>query len=220
MRAETTIRWAVERLKKQYFKKDPDEILNVWLFKDKTSYDKHVKLLFGSEPHTPFGYYSAADKALVMTIAPGGGTLVHEIVHPFMAANFPDCPAWFNEGLGSLYEQSGDDGKGKIVGKTNWRLAGLQKAIKDGKVGSFKTLTSANPFQFYQRDKGTNYAQARYLLYHLQERGLLQKYYDQFTANAKDDPHGFETLKKVLGEDDLDKWQKKWESWVMTLKFP
>jgi len=28
--------------------------------------------------------------------------LVHEIVHPFMRANFPECPAWFNEGLASL----------------------------------------------------------------------------------------------------------------------
>ena len=27
------------------------------------------------------------------------------MVHPFVEANFPDCPAWFNEGLGSLYEQ-------------------------------------------------------------------------------------------------------------------
>ena len=43
-----------------------------------------------------------------MNISTGGGTLVHEIVHPFVAANFPNCPAWFNEGLGSLYEQSGE----------------------------------------------------------------------------------------------------------------
>ena len=32
--------------------------------------------------------------------------LVHEMVHPFMDADFPACPAWFNEGLASLYEQS------------------------------------------------------------------------------------------------------------------
>ena len=43
-----------------------------------------------------------------MNIATGGGTLVHEIVHPFVEANFPGCPTWFNEGLGSLYEQSAE----------------------------------------------------------------------------------------------------------------
>ena len=41
-RAERTVKWAVERLKKSYFKKDPDEILDVWLFKDKASYEKHA----------------------------------------------------------------------------------------------------------------------------------------------------------------------------------
>ena len=27
------------------------------------------------------------------------GTLSHELVHPYMEANFPDVPSWFNEGL-------------------------------------------------------------------------------------------------------------------------
>jgi len=89
----------VEKLKKAYFTADPQEILDIWLFKDKTSYETHCKGLFGKTPDTPYGYFSAADKALVMNISTGGGTLVHEIVHPFVAANFPDCPAWFNEGL-------------------------------------------------------------------------------------------------------------------------
>ena len=41
---------------------------------------------------TPYGYYSAAHRALIMNIATGGGTLVHEIVHPFVRANFPQMP--------------------------------------------------------------------------------------------------------------------------------
>ena len=61
-----------------------------------------------------------ADNALVMNIATGGGTLVHEIVHPFMEANFPACPSWFNEGLGSLYEQSGAR-DGRIVRRRKGR---------------------------------------------------------------------------------------------------
>ncbi len=64
-----------------------------------------------------------------MDISTGGGTLVHEIVHPFIEANFPNCPPWLNEGLGSLYEQSGEV-QGRIHGFTNWRLHGLQADIK------------------------------------------------------------------------------------------
>lgn len=107
-RADGTIRWAVEKLKQDYFTEDPKEILDIWLFKDAASYTKHTRLLFNDTPTTPYGYYSHEDKALIMNIATGGGTLVHEIVHPFMEANFPECPSWLNEGLGSLYEQCGE----------------------------------------------------------------------------------------------------------------
>ncbi len=122
-----------------------------------------------------------------MNISTGGGTLVHEIVHPFMSANFPECPSWFNEGLASLYEQSSER-DGRIIGLTNWRLAGLQEAIREGTVPPFKTLCGTTTRQFYDQDKGTNYSQARYLCYHLQERGLLKLYYQTFRKNCETDP--------------------------------
>ena len=218
-RAESTVRWSVVRLKKQYFPKDPDEILTIWLFKDKASYRKHTREIFSDNPTTPFGYYSHTHRALIMNIATGGGTLVHEIVHPFMRANFPACPAWLNEGMGSLYEQSSSR-SGRIVGLTNWRLAGLQKAIKAGRVPSFKELTSTTERQFYNEDSGSNYAQARYLCYYLQEKDLLEKFYHQFHAAAKGDPSGYKTLQKVLGEKDMAAFKKTWEAWVLKLHFP
>ena len=135
-RSEDTVKWAVEKLKKAYFKQDPRQILDIWLFKDKESYETNCKRLFGKTPDTPYGYFSQQDGALVMNISTGGGTLVHEIVHPFVAANFPNCPAWFNEGLGSLYEQSGEL-DGEIHGYTNWRLPRLQEAIRNGNLPSF-----------------------------------------------------------------------------------
>lgn len=218
-RASGTVKWAVDRLKRDYFGKDPDQIIDIWLFKDKQSYEKHAKQLFGSRPHTPYGYYSSRHKALVMNISTGGGTLVHEIVHPFMAANFPKCPSWFNEGLASLYEQSRDN-SGQIWGSTNWRLRGLHGAIKDGRVPAFKTLCSTTAREFYDEDPGTNYSQARYLCYYLQEHGLLVKYYHAFRRNADADPTGYETLKRVLGERDMDAFKQKWEGYVAKLRFP
>jgi hypothetical protein len=212
-----TVKWAVEKLKQDYFEKDPAEILDVWLFKDEASYRKNARALFNDEPDTPYGYYSSAHKALVMNIETGGGTLVHEIVHPFVEANFPDCPAWFNEGLGSLYEQSGEQ-DGRIHGYTNWRLPGLQEAVRARAVPSFKALTSTDTRAFYDDDRGTNYAQARYLLYYLQERGLLVKFYKEFYANRKGDPTGYKTLQSVLGEPDMDAFQKKWEKFVLDLR--
>jgi hypothetical protein len=223
VRATKTVQWAVEALKREYFERDPEETIDIWLFKDKASYEKHTRELFQDRPTTPFGYYSPAHRALIMNISTGGGTLVHELVHPFMRANFPACPAWFNEGLASLYEQSGERA-GRIRGETNWRLAGLQEAIRAGRILSFKKLMAMNEREFYGEDAhshyGQFYAQARYLCYYLQEQGLLRKYYREYTANAKQDPTGFESLRTVLGEQDMDAFKKNWEAFVLKLGFP
>ena len=78
---------------------------------------------------------------------------------------------------------------------------------------------STNDREFYDGDS-TNYAQARYLCYWLQQNGLLQKYYQGFVANAKQDPEGIETLKELIGTDDLGKFQTAWEQEVLKLRFP
>jgi hypothetical protein len=215
---EQTVKWAVDHLKLDYFERDPDEIITIWLFQDDASYRQYAKSVFNDEPSTPYGYYAPAHRALIMNIATGSGTLVHEIVHPFVRANFPNCPAWLNEGLGSLYEQYGQR-DGHIVGKTNWRLAGLQRAIRAGDLPTFRELTATTNREFYEEHTGTNYAQARYLCYYLQEQGKLTSFYRDFVANQKNDPTGYKTLTKTLREDDMEAFQKKWEDYVMTLKF-
>lgn len=217
--ADHTVAWAVGHLKQQYFTKDPSEVLDVWLFKDADSYQHHATRLFGAAPTTPFGYYSRDDRALVMNIGTGGGTLVHEIVHPYIEANFPECPAWFNEGLGSLYEQAAER-DGQIVGLTNWRLEGLQQAIVARQVPSFHALTHTSTHEFYELDRGTNYAQARYLLYYLQERGLLSRYYREFATHVAEDASGYRSLERVLEERDMMAFQERWERFVLGLTFP
>lgn len=221
--AETTVRWAVLRLKQEYFISDPAETISIWLFKDEESYRKHAKLLFNDTPSTPYGYYSAAHHALVMNIATGGGTLVHELVHPFLHANFPACPAWFNEGLASLYEQSTEQA-GHIRGLPNWRLAGLQKAIQGDELIPFERLAALTELEFYggkdSPDYSRHYAQSRYLCLYLQEMGLLAKFYQTFKDNVKTDPTGYGTLKRVLGESDMEAFRKKWEKFVLELHYP
>jgi hypothetical protein len=217
-RTEQNVRWAVKMLKQSYFTKDPPGAIDVWLFKDKESYETNAKKLFGKTPDTPYGYFSSEHNALVMNISTGGGTLIHEIVHPYMAANFPACPSWFNEGLASLYEQCGEE-NGEIHGYTNWRLAGLQEAIRKEKVPAFEKLCSTTTEEFYNKDKGTNYAQARYLCYYLQQEGVLKTFYKKFRAASSNDPTGYETLQEVLGRKDMEEFQREWEKWVLKLKF-
>jgi hypothetical protein len=216
--SESTVRWATQRLRAQYFAADPKEIIDVWLLGSEASYEQMSIELCGEAPSTPYGYYSREHAALVMNIGTGGGTLVHEIVHPYMSTNFPACPSWFDEGLASLYEQSSEH-EGMIWGLTNWRLPSLQEAIRARSVPSTRALTESGDRPFYDEDPGTNYAHARYLCMWLQEHALLGDFYRAFVANAARDPSGFTTLRELVGADDMRAWDRAWQRWVLTLRF-
>ncbi|MCG3137028.1 MAG: hypothetical protein HJJLKODD_00869 [Phycisphaerae bacterium] len=213
---EGTIRWAVRMLQQDYFDKPPSDILTIYLFNGADSYQQHVQKLFNTTPDTPYGYYSARHQALVMNIATGGGTLVHEIVHPYMEANFPDCPAWFNEGMGSLFEQchERDD---HIVGLLNWRLAVLKSGIAAGDWVPLEKLLATSTTEFYDDPQGMHYAQARYLCYYLQEQGVLREFYRKFVAEAQRDPTGVATLCSVLNVENLQQAEEQWRKFIETL---
>jgi hypothetical protein len=214
--ATGTVRWAVRMLRQDFFATSPDRVLDIWLFRDAASYRKHARELFDDTPSSPFGYYSPAHGALIMNIATGTGTLVHEIVHPFVAADFPGCPSWMNEGLGSLFEQCGEAG-GHIVGHTNWRLDGLQEAIRDGRTPKLSALVATTTAEFYGDESRLHYSMARYLLYWLQQEGKLRAFYQAFRDGRAEDPTGARTLRAALGTE-LDEFQPGWERWVATLR--
>ena len=84
---------------------------------------------------------------------------------------------------------------------------------------SFRELTAMSDHTFYEEDRGTNYAQARYLMYYLQETGRLRPFYKAFRAAKKKDPTGYATLVATLGESDMVDFQKRWGQYVLGLRF-
>ena len=208
------LRTKVALLEKEFFAKRPDKLLEVWLFRDQKSFRKGAKKFFGDNPGTPYGYYSPDANALIMN-ASGLGTLSHELVHPYMEANFPDVPSWFNEGLASLYEQPSER-KGRIVGLPNWRLPNLKREIRAKKIPALATLLSTTRDGFYEASYDS-YAYARYLVYYLQEQGKLQEFYKTFLEDKKD-PTGATALQAVLGED-LQTFEPKWRKWVLAIPY-
>ena len=208
------LHWSIQLLEAEYFKTRPGKLIEIWLFKNKTTYLKGAKKFFGDEPDTPYGYYSSEHDAMVMNIGPGAGTLVHEVVHPFMEANFPDVPAWFNEGLASLYERPSEK-KGHIVGLPNWRLPNLKTQIKDGTLPALARMLGTTRDEFYDAPFDA-YACARYLLLYLQEQGKLTEFYQTFVAD-KDDRTGKTALEKVLGEK-LETFEPRWRKWALALQ--
>lgn len=75
------------------------------------------------QPYAPFlGYFNRKDNLIA---ANGGmygyGTLLHELMHSNINADFPDAPVWINEGLCSLYERTEWQGN-RLIGLPNWRF--------------------------------------------------------------------------------------------------
>jgi hypothetical protein len=210
-----TVDWTVGHLKRDFHMREPPNVIDVWLLGSRDSYVDNAVRLFGKRPSTPYGFFLPEHQALFMNIATGGGTLVHEVVHPFIAASFPSVPAWFNEGLASLYEAVREE-HGQLWGVPNWRLDGLKRAIRAGKLPSFAMMTSDSDARFYA--SSTGYAQARYLCLYLQEHGLLHRYYDQFSAGAAADPTGYKTLVRVLGNPAMARFEKQWQAWALALE--
>ena len=210
-----TIDWTIDHLKRDFHMREPTNVIDVWLLGTNESYVSHAQRLFGLRPSTPYGFFLPAYQSLFMNIGTGGGTLVHEVVHPFIAASFPSVPAWFNEGLASLYEAVREK-NGQMWGLPNWRLAGLKRAIRAGKLPSFEEMASDSDPVFYH--SSTGYAEARYLCLYLQEKGLLHRYYDWFSAGVAADPTGYKTLVRVLGNPNMAKFEKQWQDWALALE--
>jgi len=213
-RAAGFMRWTIGLLEKDFFGKRPDKLIEVWLFKNEKSFRAGAKKYFGDDPDTPYGYYSPDRDALVMNIGPGAGTLSHELVHPYLEANFPNVPSWFNEGLASLYERPIEK-KGHIWGLPNWRLPNLKKEIKAKTLPSMDVLLKTTRDGFYEANFDS-YAYARYLLLYLQEQGKLHAFYEKFVADTKD-PTGQAALEAVLGQD-LATFEPIWRKWVIALQ--
>lgn len=205
-------------IKKMYFKKEPSEVVQIWLFKDEASYFQYNQSLWNAKPGTSFGYYLPKQKRMMMNIASGGGTLTHELVHPYIEANFPQSPLWFNEGLAALYEQSYYK-DGRVYGAPNWRLRGLQSVIKADSMPSLQSMMMTNNRQFMGANREIFYAQARYLMLYLQSRGLLEKYYRQFEFAVASDPTGIATLLRLTNYQSTAQLEKDWLRYISTLYY-
>jgi len=101
----------------------------------------------------------------------------------------------------------------------HWRLPALQKAIRGNDLRPLKGLI-AGP-DFYRPDLvGINYAEARYLMFFLQQKHLLRAYYRRFRDHATEDPTGLQSLQAVIAPQTLGEFEKQWRDAVLELRFP
>ena len=201
-------------LTRDYFKRSTDQIITIYAFRDKTSYEAGLRRLFGMAPISPYGHYGHSQRYIVVNYDTGPGTLVHELTHALMAVDFPEAPIWISEGIASLYEQCRVEDK-SLKGEDNWRLPELKAAAEKKTLRSLAALLAMPPKEFRAKGESLHYSQSRYFCKFMEERGILRKVYHQFRDAYEKDPTGVRFVEEAFGKD-LDKIEADWHSWLNT----
>jgi len=182
------IRALVAKLAKNYAIKlqDTGYIHVVYLFNSKFSlegfqeYIEFCKNIHFRYPGTRIGYYNNYDQSVVTWLGTGQGTLAHELVHLFLAIDFPNAPNWLNEGMASLQEETSTIGP-----EDNWRLIYIQSFRQ-----KYKTYLPVQDIvnkseDFSELDAIIGDCFARYLCFYLNDQEKLTPLYQRFRASKE-----------------------------------
>jgi hypothetical protein len=198
------------------FAKRPDRPVAVYLFSSTAAYERYCVRRFGSACGQSFGLYRPETREIVLDASLGLTTLTHELVHPIVQADFPEAPAWINEGLGALFENPVFPRPGEIHGKTNWRHARLARALASKGERSEVTLEALfamDDAQFRGKDADLHYAMAREACQWLDERGELWPFYGAWRSDVAQDPTGEQAFQRTLGKTPAEA-SPEWVRWV------
>lgn len=165
------------------------------------------------------GFYNFAGRRLVSVDR--GRTLVHEFTHALhhadMAAARQKHPIWITEGLATLFESSRITPSG-LVPQVDLRLVRIQRAIRENKAFELKQLLSMGRKPFMS-DAGVAYAQSRYVMFYLYERGRLDDFYRRYKQTFTRDPHGVKAFEWAVGAR-LSIFERTWRKWVEDKQLP
>src|SRR6478609_6345548 len=185
------------------FEKRPERAVAVYLFPEARSYEAYCQKRWSTPCSSPFGFYRPDERRIVMNIGPGVGTLTHELVHPIVESDFPEAPAWLNEGIASLFEALTMPTPGQIHGVKNWRHARPLPALRSPRErdqASLRRLFSLDDATFRGASEDLNYATARYFCQWLDQQGKLWPFYRRYRDERRDDPSGERAFIAVFGK--------------------
>jgi hypothetical protein len=178
------------------------------------------------------GLWIPETREILVDLAPGAGTLVHELVHPLLDADAEavpggpgawTAPRWVREGIAALFEQPVLN-EGEIHGATNWRLddlRGAQASLAEQALVHLDALFRM-PDDLFDGDHGrAAYAVARFACQWMDspEQDRLWRFYRLWRTHAADDPTGATSFAAVFGQTPREA-DAAWQKWVRSLHRP
>ena len=201
------------------FSKRPARAVSVYLFAKAAPYHAYCRERWQHPCGSPYGFYLADERRIVMNIGPGIGTLTHELVHPILAEDFPEAPDWINEGIASLFERFHLYGKNQITGSKNFRHPRLLQALRSEQerpLARLPNLFGMSDAVFRGPREDLHYAMARYLCQWLDSQKKLWPFYQKWRDHYAEDPTGEQAFTEVVGMSP-EEAHRPWARWVRSL---
>ncbi len=197
---DNDVRNTIEAMSGNYVNKLPEVVTPIFLFEKFDNYKEFVMENYDIPENdiSPYGFYKISKNVIVIRYVSWKGSILHEITHRFIKADFPNAPSWFDEGFASLNEKSTFK-NGNLIGDFSFRILPLRRAINEDSYTGLRHLMETNDDELYGKRTSYYYAQSRYLLMYLQEKGLLEKYYKTFRDSYSKDNTGIIQIEDVTG---------------------
>lgn len=198
---DTDIRNTINAMTNNYVNKLPDKITPMYLFEDYEDYKEFVLKNYDIEENdiSPYGFFKISKNVIVIRYVSWKGSILHEVTHRFIKADFPDAPSWFDEGFAAMNEKSTFK-NGNLIADFSLRIIPLRRALQDNSYTNLEHLMKTNDDELYGKRTSFYYAQARYLLMYLQQQELLERYYKLFRDTFINDETGITQLEEVTGK--------------------
>jgi hypothetical protein len=162
---------------------------------------------FGEEPPSTWGFYRPDHRIAIINWGQSVGNLRHELVHPLIADDFPDIPAWLNEGVAALYGTAKPTAHG-FEFLVNYRLRDLQRAIKAGTLPTVRELALSTEPDVHGATAPTYYAMARYVLLFVERKGKLAALYGELRVASGDAHKQADILASYVDDAKFVAWAK------------
>lgn len=125
--------------------------------------------------HPFMGYFNKRDNVIFATVMGGYGTLLHEMIHALIFADFPEAPGWLEEAFATIYERTKWQNN-RLIPLPNWRLDGMN-------------FEEVSPLDLYEKYKGDikldhrDLARLRLFYTYIDELGQLKAFYQAVKAS-------------------------------------
>lgn len=193
----------------------PSRPISVFLFRDPERYAVMAASVGSVRRTSLYGVYAPSQCTMVVNLASGEGTILHELTHALFDMETVSLPIWMHEGIASLHEESTliDDGKNCALRPLdNWRLGVLQDALDHADLPPIATMMTEAAFR--GPTEARDYAYARYVCMYLHEQELMQTFYRQWRDTAAGDPTGEQTLQRLLETRGTHEPDADFRSWL------